>query len=331
MNSETHIPSISDIRAAQTRLASRVRTTPVWEWQSDFLRAALGEETSVVLKLELLQVSGTFKARGALSVISSLSPEELMRGVVAASGGNHAIAVAYAARAYNTTATVFVPRTASPARTKMCESFGARVVLSDDIRAAFDMAQEAKAREGSTFIHPFEGPLTALGTATLGAEFHDQVPDLDYVVVPVGGGGLCAGVACAMKQLRPQCTVIGVEPFGADTMYRSFESGKPESIAAVTTIADSLGSPWAMPYSFSLCRRYVDKVVRVDDNELCRAMHILFREMKLAVEPAGAAATAAVLGPLAQEVRGKRIGVIVCGANIDAKRYSEYLAQGAEA
>lgn len=328
MSDDDQIPTVADIRRAQERLRGQVRETPVWEWSSDFVRSVVGGDTSVFLKLELFQVTGTFKARGALAVIASLSPEEKRRGITAASGGSHAVAAAYAAKAVGTSAKVFIPRTASPARVALCESFGAEVVSTQDIREVFSKAQEAEAREGRRFVHPFEGPLTALGTATLGAEMYDQIPDLDYVIVPIGGGGLCAGVSCAIKQLNPKCEVIGVEPVGADTMYRSFQTGKPEAIDAVQTIADSLGAPYAMPYSFGLCHRYVDEIVRVDDSEICRAMYLLFRDAKLAVEPAGAAATAALVGPLAEKVRGKRVGVIVCGANIDPQRFSEYVARG---
>jgi threonine dehydratase len=155
----------------------------------------------------------------------------------------------------------------------------------------------------------------------VGLELARQVPALDAVIVPIGGGGLCAGVSCAIKALQPGCRVYGVEPEGADTMHRSFAAGSPQAIERVTTIADSLGAPYAQPYSFGLCRRYVDELVKIDDEAMRRAMGLLFAEMKLAVEPAGAAATAALLGPLAGQLRGKRTAVIVCGTNIDAGKF----------
>ena len=167
-------------------------------------------------------------------------------------------------------------------------------------------------------MHPFEGPRTALGTATLGLELMEQVPDLDAVIVPIGGGGLCAGVAAAVKLVAAGCLVFGVEPEGADSMRRSFAAGSPQAIDAVRTIADSLGAPHAAPYSFDLCRRYVDELVLVDDDALRRAMLLLFTSAKLAVEPAGAAATAALCGPLRERLAGRRVGLVVCGANIDA-------------
>src|SRR5207248_8437518 len=167
-----------------------------------------------------------------------------------------------------------------------------------------------------TFIHPFEGFGTALGTATLGLELCEQAPEIEAVIIPIGGGGLCAGVAAAVKQRLPHVQVYGVEPEGADSMHRSFRSGKPESIDKVRTIADSLGAPYAAPYSFELCRRFVDELVLVDDDALRDAMRFLVATAKLAVEPAGAAATAALLGPLRSPLDGKRVGVIVCGGNI---------------
>jgi threonine dehydratase len=176
-------------------------------------------------------------------------------------------------------------------------------------------------------VHPFEGVRTALGTATLGYELAHQVPELDLVLVPIGGGGLCAGVASALKLLQPRCRVIGVEPEGADSMHRSFAAGEPRPIEAVRTIADSLGAPYALPISFELCRRNVDELVLVDDDALRAAMRTLQREAKLAVEPAGAAATAALLGPLRERARGQRVGLVVCGANIDPATYSRLVAE----
>src|SRR5216684_852665 len=167
--------------------------------------------------------------------------------------------------------------------------------------------------------------VTAVGTATMGLEICEQARELDAVIVPIGGGGLCAGVASAVKQILPRCAVYGVEPEGADSMHRSFASGKPETIEAVRTIADSLGAPHAAPYSFALCRRYVDRLVKVDDGALRSAMGLLFRSAKLAVEPAGAAATAALCGPPRETLSGKRVAVIVCGANIDAPTFAKHL------
>jgi threonine dehydratase len=320
---EAEAPALDDIRTARRKLADFIVETPIWECQGDEIELAAG--TRPILKLELFQHAGSFKPRGALCNMLALSREQLARGVTAMSAGNHAMAVGYAARALGTTAKVVMPRTANPARVEACRRYGAEVVLVDDVHAAIAQVQEIEAGEGRTAVHPFEGPLTALGTATLGLELCAQAPNLDAVVVPIGGGGLCAGVAAAVKQISPRTLVFGVEPEGADTMHRSFRSGKPETIDKVRTIADSLGAPYSAPYSFALCRRFIDELVMVDDEQIKSALRLLFRTAKLAVEPAGAASTAALCGPLRERLAGKRVALIVCGANIDARTFAAYL------
>ena len=329
---EHRAPTLDEIRRAHANLVHHVRRTPIWSWRTDTLQRLLSPGTDVVLKLELLQHGGSFKPRGALQVMLGMDDRARANGVTAVSAGNHAIAVAFAAKVVGTTAKVVVPRTASPVRIAMCRAYGGEVVLVEDVHEAFARVREIEATEGRTFVHPFEGPLTALGTATLGLEFADQAAadggPLDALIVPIGGGGLCAGMAAAVKQAYPACAVYGVEPEGADTMYRSFLSGKPESLERVGTIADSLGAPHAAPYSFSLCREFVDEVVLINDDAMCQAMALLYTDMKLAPEPAGAAATAALLGPLRERLAGKRVGAIVCGGNVDIAKFGEYVARG---
>jgi threonine dehydratase len=326
MAEEHRPPALAEIRSAKERFGKLIVETPVWPWRGNRIDRVVGSDTSVFLKLELFQFAGTFKARGALCVMLSLSRDALARGVTAVSAGNHAMAVSYAARALRTTAKVVMPKNANPARVAGCKEYGAEIELVDNVHQAFDRVHQIETEEGRTFVHPFEGPLTATGTATVGLELCAQVPGLDAVIIPIGGGGLCAGLATAVKLLQPRGRVFGVEPEGADTMHRSFASGKPEAIEKVQTIADSLGAPYALPYSFALCRKFVDELVLVDDAALRRAMLLLFRDAKLAVEPAGAAATAALCGPLREQLRGKRVAVIVCGTNIDSAGFSAHLA-----
>ncbi len=318
--------TLAAIRATRERLGDLVDTTPVRLWRDPALERAVGPAGRVFLKEELFQRAGSFKPRGALAVMLDLAPAALRRGVTAVSAGNHAMAVGYAARVLGTTAKVVMPKSANPFRVRACRELGAEVELVEDVHRAFDRVRQIEAEEGRTFVHPFEGPLTALGTATLGLELIEQVPELEAVIVPIGGGGLCAGVASAVKLARPSCQVFGVEPEGADSMHRSFAAGSPQAIEKVRTIADSLGAPHAAPYSFALCRRHVDELVLVDDDALRRAMLLLFASAKLAVEPAGAAATAALCGPLSERLRGRRVGVIVCGANIDPATFAAHLA-----
>ena len=314
--------SLADIREARKQLGTRVLTTPVQQLSGPSVEAAFAPGTHAFLKLELFQRTGSFKPRGALLNVLALSEAERARGICAISAGNHAIATAYAARCVGTSAKVVMTASANPFRIEQCRLYGAEVELASDVHAGFRRVKEIQETELRAFIHPYEGLRVSLGTGTLGVEFMEQVPDLDAVVVPIGGGGLASGVSTAVKLMRPDCEVFGVEPFGADSMYRSFAAGRPASIDKVATIADSLGAPFATPMSYALCRAHIDELVRVTDQELVAAMRFLLEHARLAVEPAGAAATAALLGPLATRLAGRRVGLIVCGANIDAAGFA---------
>lgn len=312
--------SIDRVRELRETLDPYVVTTPLLRCTA--LEEALPAGTRVFGKLEFLQRTGTFKARGALAVLKSLDADQLRKGVTAVSAGNHAIATAYAARAVGTSARVVMIASASPARMTACRQYGAEIVLADDVHQAFAVAEEIQEREGRYLVQPFEGPQVATGTGTLGLEICEQCEHFDAVIVPVGGGGLIGGLANAVKQLRPDSAVIGVEPEGADSMHRSFAAGGPRAIDKVRTIADSLGAPYAMPFSFALCRQYVDALTLVNDLQLRRAMGILFNRMRFAVEPACAASTAALLGPLREELAGKSVVLVFCGSNLDWETYA---------
>jgi threonine dehydratase len=231
--------------------------------------------------------------------------------------------VAYAARLLGTTAHVVMPRTASKARITSCHDLGAAISLEEDIASAFSKVRQIEEDERRYFVHPFEGPLTALGNATLGLEFFRQVPDLSSIIIPVGGGGLCAGISLAIKQLNPKCKIIAVEPSGANSLQRSLISGRPEKLDSVETIADSLGSPCAMEYSFRVCQKFVDEIVTISDESIRRGMGVLFSCAKIAAEPAGAASTAALLESLSQKQTGPRVGLLVCGSNIDIRSFCQ--------
>ncbi len=323
-------PSTDEIRENRTRLGDLVVTTPLRRVVDHALAEAVGAATEVWLKEELFQYTGSFKPRGALSVMLRLDPVVLRRGVTGVSAGNHAISLAYSARRLGTTATVVMPRSANPFRVQVCRELGATVEFTPDVHSAFDRVREIERAEGRTFVHPFEGPHTALGTASVGLELVEQSRDagraLDAVIVAAGGGGLTGGVACAVKGMQPETAVYVVEPEGADTMFRSLRAGTPQSIDAVRTIADSLGSPRCEPYSFALNRRFVDDVVLVSDDQIRAAMRLLFRSAKLVVEPAGAAALAALMFPLREQLDGRCVGIVVCGGNIDAGTYGRLVS-----
>ena len=312
-------PTVEELRQFQELLGEWLELTPVVRCRT--LEKRLGDELEIHAKMEFLQLTGTFKPRGALATMFSLDKVQLQAGVTAVSAGNHAIATAFAARTVGTTAKVVMMAHASPVRIEACRQYGAEVILATDVHAAFKLVEDIRENEGRFFVHPFEGPNVALGTGTVGLEICDQVGDFDAIVIPIGGGGLCGGISAAVKQINPGCTVIGAEPEGADSMHQSFASGKPEAIEHVNTIADSLGAPFAAQHSFELCRQNVDELVKVSDEQIKESMGILFRDMKIAIEPACAASTAALCGPLKGRFAGKKIVLVFCGSNIDWNTY----------
>ncbi len=329
MNPSLDVPTLQAIRSNRDRIAPYIVTTPARLLQDDAIDAALGSPTRVWLKEELFQRTGSFKPRGALSVMLDLDAAQLERGVTGVSAGNHAISLAYCARKLGTSAKVVMPKNANPYRVALCRELGAQIELVDNVHRAFERVKEIEAAEGRVFVHPFEGPKTALGTASVGMEFIDQVRaaggELDAVVVAAGGGGLTGGVACAVKLMSPATAVYVVEPEGADTLSRSVKAGSPQSIDAVRTIADSLGAPRCEPYSFALNQRFVNEVVLVSDEQIRAAMRLMFGGAKLAVEPAAAAPLAALMHPLRARLAGQSVGLVVCGANIDAATFARLL------
>jgi threonine dehydratase len=317
------VPTAAMIAATRRELAAFVAETPV------FARSgiAAGPEGGLLeFKFELLQNAGTFKARGAFANMLALDAGQKARGVTAISAGNHAIAVAYAAQKLGVPAKVVMLASANPARLALARGCGAEVLLAPDGAAGFAMVADIQASEGKFFVHPFNGLRTVLGTATLGAEWAEQSGGLDAVVLPIGGGGLAAGVATAMRMAMPGLAIYGVEPEGAQGMGRSFAEGGPVKMGAMASIADSLCAPHTEAYSYGLCRRAIDGLVTVGDDALRAAMRLLFEELKLAVEPACAAATAAVCGPLRARLAGKRVGVLLCGSNTDLATFTGHVA-----
>jgi threonine dehydratase len=315
------IPNLQAIDAAAKQLDGVLIQTPILPLASARWDDVLPECASVTVKFELFQQAGSFKARGAYLGILQLDADQRAAGVVAASGGNHALAVSWAAQAAGVDALICMPRAVDPSRITGCEALGATVQLYDTMADAF-AAMNASADAGRTLMHPFEGAHMTLGAATCGAEYHRQTPKIDTYVVPIGGGGLISGMSCAIKQLNPDATVIGVEPFGADSMYRSFAAGAPATLTQVDTIADSLGAPYAMPYSYGVAAAHVDRIVRIEDIEMLRAMDHYQRILRITAEPACAASLAAVLGPLKHALKDKHVGIIACGSNISLTRYA---------
>ncbi len=318
----TDILTVDSVRELSAEFAEHIVRTPIIRCPA--LEQAIGSETEVFAKLEFLQATGTFKARGALSVLMHLSDDQRRAGVTAVSAGNHAIATAFAARAMNTSAKLVMLASANAARRERCLEYGAELILADDVHQAFALAECIEKEEGRFLVHPFEGPHTFRGTGTIGLEICEQVDDFDAVVISIGGGGLCAGMSHVIKQLRPTTLICGVEPAGADSMLRSFKTGEPQALDEVSTIADSLGAPFALPMSFALCRDNVDQLCTLTEDELSAAMRFLFQNMKIAVEAACAASSAALLGPLRDTLKGRRSVLLMCGSNVDWTTFSKH-------
>lgn len=321
-NNSTRVPSLSEIKAAHKHLRNYVRETPIRIFNGADLSNDFLEFKELVMKLELFQLGGSFKVRGAFSVMLSLTPEERLRGVIAMTAGNHGVAVSLGAKVLGISAKIVMPETADPMRISLCREFGAEVELKESMKTVFERVQELVTKENRYLVHPFDGFHTTLGTATLGLEFFEQTGPLDAVIVPIGGGGLASGVGLAFNLLQPGCKVYGVEPFGSDVVYRSVQSGKPERLEKSQSIADSLCAPLALPYSLSICRSYLDSIVRVTEDEIQSATRILFERAKILAEPASATTLAALRGPLHDELIGKRVGLIISGGNISLHRLS---------
>jgi len=315
------VPTLDAIRELAGALKPYVYATPTLD--KDALSTL--PDARINFKFELLQASGTFKTRGAFSNLLALGADQRKAGVTCVSAGNHAVAVAYAAMKLGIGAKVVMIKTASPFRVGLCHQYGAEVVMADNGAAAFERVHQIEKEEGRFFVHPFNGYRTVLGTATLGYEWATQAPKLDAVIVPIGGGGLMAGVATAFKLVQPGCKVYGVEPEGADAMAQSFRTGGPIKMGPMQGIADSLMAPHTEAYSYTLCRRNVDQLVTVSDDQIRRAMVNLFEELKLSPEPACAAATAGLLGPLREQLKGQRVGVLLCGTNTDLGTLTKHL------
>jgi threonine dehydratase len=316
------VPTLDAIRELHTALKPYVYLTPVME--RDGIADLTGADIN--FKFELLQASGSFKARGAFSNMLALDAAQRQAGVTGVSAGNHAVAVAYAAHKLGISAKVVMLSFGNKACMALVRKYGAELLIADNGPDAFALVDDMVKNEGRFFVHPFSGYRTVLGTSSLGYEWATQAPELDAVIVPIGGGGLAAGVSTAFKLMQPACAVFGVEPEGANGMAQSFKAGHALKAGPMSSIATSLMAPHTETYSFELCRRNIEALVTVSEAQMRDAMRVLFEELKLAPEPACAAATAALLGPLRERLAGKRVGVLLCGTNTDMATLSTHMA-----
>ncbi|MBW3535529.1 MAG: pyridoxal-phosphate dependent enzyme [Gemmatimonadetes bacterium] len=310
---------------ARRRVSDAVHHTPLLSSRT------MGERIGrpVLLKAENLQKTGAFKVRGALNRVLGLSDRERAAGVVTISAGNHAQAVAWASARAGVESTVVMPENATRSKVEASRGYGARVVLHGDVFQAFEKALEL-AEGGLTLVHPFDHPDVVAGQGTVGLEILDDVPEPPAaVVVPVGGGGLCSGVATALALAAPGVPVWGVEPEGADAMSRSLEAGRPVRLERVDTVADGLGAPMAGDLTYPLIRDHAAGVVIVSDAEIGSAMEMILSRAKLLVEPAGAAAVAALLAGRIPLERPGPVVAILSGGNVDLERLPALLGGAA--
>jgi len=322
--------NLATIEAARARIRDHIYYSPAN--YSAALSAMTGQE--IYLKLDNLQRTGAFKERGALNKILTLTDAEKGRGVIAASAGNHAQAVAYHATARGIHARIVMPLMTPLVKVSATSGFGAEVLLHGaNYDEACTEAMRLSREEGLTFLHPFDDEAVIAGQGTLGLEMLEQIPDLDAVVIPIGGGGLIAGVACAVKEAcraagRPEVRVIGVQTEKLPSMLRAREAGEPVTIPAEATIADGIAVRRAGTLTFPLVERYVDEIVTVDEEEVAKAILILLENEKTLAEGAGAAALASLLQHKNTLAPGARTGVLVCGGNIDVSLLARIIERG---
>lgn len=310
------------LEEARARIAGSVHRTPLL--RSRTLSERVG--APVYLKCEQFQKTGSFKVRGALHRLLRLDEEERARGVVTISAGNHAQAVAWAARMSGTRAVVVMPEGASRSKVEASRGYGAEVVLHGDARAAFARAHELAGEEGLRFVHPFDDEEVVAGHASCGLEILEDLPDAGAIVVPVGGGGLVSAIAAAAAAVRPGVAVWGVEPEGADAMRRSLEAGKAVHLDQVRTVADGLAAPMAGVLNHELVARHARGVVTVGDAAIVAAMRTLLERAKLLAEPAGAAGLAALLAGSIPVEGGAPVAVVLSGGNVDMAVLATLLA-----
>jgi threonine dehydratase len=318
---------LDDVLAARERLRGQVYYSPCA--RSEMLSRLTGQE--VFLKLENLQMTGSFKERGALNRLSLLTPEEAKRGVVAASAGNHAQGVAYHATRLGVRSIIVMPLATPLVKVTATREFGAEVVLHG---ANYDEACAEATRlcesQGMVFLHPFDDAAVMAGQGTIGLEMMEQIAGLEAVIVPIGGGGLIGGIACAIKSKMPQVKVIGVQTSRLPSMVAAIHEGKPVTVEAATTIADGIAVRRAGTLTYPVVAEYVDEFVTVDEDEIAAAILMLLEREKTLAEGAGAAALAALLQgktSLAKR-RGVRVGVLVCGGNIDVTLLARIIERG---
>ena len=316
--------TMEHVRRASVELASVIRPTPLMEAPS------FCQDAQIYIKPENLQVTGSFKVRGASYMISQLTEKERAKGVIACSAGNHAQGVALAARKYGIRSIICLPEGAPISKVEATRSYGAEICLVPGVYDdAYNHALQLKEEQGMTFVHPFDDPLVIAGQGTIGLEILEDLEDTDIILCPVGGGGLACGVAYAVKQIRPQIQVYGIQSEGAPSMADSLRENRILRLDSVNTVADGIAVKQPGELTFELCRQYLDGVVTVSEDEICAAILHLLEKHKTIAEGAGAVSIAAAMFQKVP-LKGKRVVCIVSGGNVDVNFLNRIINRGLE-
>ena len=277
-------------------------------------------DLDIFFKLELMQKTGSFKSRGAINKVLQLSEEERSRGVVAISAGNHAQATSWACSQFGIKSKIIMPHTASQSKIDATESYGGEVILTKE--KMMDTCQKLIDEENLSFVHPFDDPDILMGQGTVALEVINEIKNLDYAFISIGGGGLIAGMACVLKQINPKIKIIGVEPINSNVMTNSIKSGEPEIFDTINnkTIADTLAAPFAGKITFEYVKEYVDDIINVSENEMIESLRMMIERLKIVPEPSASACFVPIVFNKLNVPSKSKCLVVVCGGNIDLKR-----------
>ena len=306
--------NIADIKKAYSNISSNTHRTPISA--STYLSQKFN--SNFFFKQELFQKTGSFKIRGVLNKLSSLTSDQLQNGVISLSSGNHAQAVAYGSKIYNISSTIVMPAYSTKSKIEATKGYGAKVIITDE--DLISVVNEIQKETNATLIHPFDDDYIIAGQGTLGLEITEDMPDIDHIFTAIGGGGLISGICIAMKAHNPKIKIIGIEPEGADGMRQSLEKKKPVTLDSINTIADGLSAPFIGKRNFEIVQKHIDQLITVSDKEIIESMWLIFERTKLFVEPSAAAGLAPILFDKYKLPINSKAMFILCGGNIDKEK-----------
>ena len=306
--------NIADIHKAYSNISINIHRTPIST--STYLSQKFNSK--IFFKQELFQKTGSFKIRGVLNKLSSLTSDQLKNGVISLSSGNHAQAVAYGSKIYNISSTIVMPTYSTKSKIEATKGYGAKVIITDE--DLISVVNEIQKETNATLIHPFDDDHIIAGQGTLGLEITEDMPDIDHIFTAIGGGGLISGICIAMKAHNPKIKIIGIEPEGADGMRQSLEKRKPVTLDSINTIADGLSAPFIGKKNFEIVQKHIDQLITVSDKEIIETMWLIFERTKLFVEPSAAAGLAPIIFDKYKLPINSKAMFILCGGNIDKEK-----------